>query len=215
MTVTLADERAMSQKHEPVPHGRVPGRVRLAAARGAGARGTRVVLVTGARKGIGRELAEHYLARATVVGCSREPAEWEHPQYRHLLADVADDATCAGRRRGAQGLRAARRPDQQRRRRRDEPRPAHACERGRPRAADERHRHVPGLPRGREADAARGATAGSSASTVAVPLRLEGEAIYAASKAAVVALTQRARPRARRVRHHGQRRRADARSRPT
>ena len=26
-----------------------------------------------------------------VVGCSRKPAEWEHPHYRHVLADVASD----------------------------------------------------------------------------------------------------------------------------
>ena len=52
----------------------------------------RVVLVTGARKGIGRALAEHYLARGdTVVGLSREPSDLSAPAYRHVCADVCDE----------------------------------------------------------------------------------------------------------------------------
>ena len=50
-----------------------------------------VTLVTGARKGLGRALAEHYVALGhEVVGCSRKPAEWDHPRYRHVLADVVN-----------------------------------------------------------------------------------------------------------------------------
>ena len=48
--------------------------------------------------------------------------------------------------------------------------------------------------------------------TVAVPLRLEGEAIYAASKSAVETLHPDRRARAGAVRHHLQRRRARRRS---
>ena len=49
----------------------------------------RVILVTGARKGIGRALAEHYLDRGdTVVGLSREPSDFVAPAYRHLRADA-------------------------------------------------------------------------------------------------------------------------------
>lgn len=50
------------------------------------------ILVTGARKGIGRYLCEHYLARNFVVmGCSREPSDLEHSNYRHFCLDVADE----------------------------------------------------------------------------------------------------------------------------
>lgn len=52
-----------------------------------------VVLVTGARKGIGRYLAEQYLSRgAVVVGCSRSANDLEHSRYRHFLLDVADES---------------------------------------------------------------------------------------------------------------------------
>ncbi len=51
-----------------------------------------VTLITGTRKGIGRHLAGHYLARGhRVVGCSRQPADLAHPLYRHFLADVSDE----------------------------------------------------------------------------------------------------------------------------
>jgi 3-oxoacyl-[acyl-carrier protein] reductase len=50
-----------------------------------------VALITGARKGIGRALAAHFLAQGyQVAGCSRQPADWTAPGYTHHLADVAD-----------------------------------------------------------------------------------------------------------------------------
>jgi 3-oxoacyl-[acyl-carrier protein] reductase len=53
----------------------------------------RVALVTGTRKGIGRYLAEHFLRQGLrVEGCSREPAGWEAPGYTHHCLDVADGA---------------------------------------------------------------------------------------------------------------------------
>jgi 3-oxoacyl-[acyl-carrier protein] reductase len=52
-----------------------------------------VLLLTGARKGIGRYLAEHYVASGyLVVGCSREPSPYKHENYSHFCADVTDEA---------------------------------------------------------------------------------------------------------------------------
>ncbi len=52
-----------------------------------------VTLITGARKGLGRFLCEHYLGRGhRVVGCSRGPSDLTHARYRHFEADVADEA---------------------------------------------------------------------------------------------------------------------------
>ena len=52
----------------------------------------RVALITGSRTGIGRHLAEHYSQRGFIVeGCSRGPADWEAVNYTHHLVDVADE----------------------------------------------------------------------------------------------------------------------------
>lgn len=55
-----------------------------------------VLLVTGTSKGIGRALAERWLARGhTVIGCSRsQPPPWPAggERYRHFGLDVADEA---------------------------------------------------------------------------------------------------------------------------
>jgi 3-oxoacyl-[acyl-carrier protein] reductase len=51
-----------------------------------------VTLVTGARKGLGRFLAEQRLARGDrVYGCSREASDLESPRYQHFCLDVADE----------------------------------------------------------------------------------------------------------------------------
>jgi 3-oxoacyl-[acyl-carrier protein] reductase len=52
-----------------------------------------VMIITGTRKGIGLYLAKRYLARGyAVVGCSREPfAEDAPPNYHHYCLDVADE----------------------------------------------------------------------------------------------------------------------------
>jgi 3-oxoacyl-[acyl-carrier protein] reductase len=50
------------------------------------------MLVTGARKGIGKYLVEYYAAKGFLVeGCSREAAEWTLPGYTHHGTDVADE----------------------------------------------------------------------------------------------------------------------------
>lgn len=52
-----------------------------------------VTLITGARVGLGRYLAEHYLKLGhTVVGCARGESDLVHPSYTHFLADVASEA---------------------------------------------------------------------------------------------------------------------------
>jgi 3-oxoacyl-[acyl-carrier protein] reductase len=68
-----------------------------------------VTLITGTRKGIGRHLAEHYLARGhRVIGCSRQDNDLAHERYRHFLLDVADEQAvvrmCADIRRDCGGL---------------------------------------------------------------------------------------------------------------
>jgi 3-oxoacyl-[acyl-carrier protein] reductase len=53
----------------------------------------KVILITGTRKGIGRALAEHYTAGGCrVVGCSRLPIEGEISNYDHYCLDVTDEA---------------------------------------------------------------------------------------------------------------------------
>ena len=51
-----------------------------------------VMLVTGARKGIGRFLAEYYLGKGyRVAGCSRGASDLEADGYRHYEADEDPD----------------------------------------------------------------------------------------------------------------------------
>jgi 3-oxoacyl-[acyl-carrier protein] reductase len=53
---------------------------------------SRVALVTGARMGIGRFLAEYLVHKGYhVIGCSRTPSDWSIPGYEHVLADVSSE----------------------------------------------------------------------------------------------------------------------------
>jgi 3-oxoacyl-[acyl-carrier protein] reductase len=53
----------------------------------------RLILITGTRKGIGRYLADYYVSKGFhVVGCSRDPVDYELENYEHFCADVADEA---------------------------------------------------------------------------------------------------------------------------
>jgi 3-oxoacyl-[acyl-carrier protein] reductase len=50
------------------------------------------MLITGTRKGIGRYLAHYYAERGFVVeGCSRKKADWEFSNYNHHIVDVTDE----------------------------------------------------------------------------------------------------------------------------
>lgn len=151
-----------------------------------------VTLITGARKGLGRALAEHYVAAGhEVVGCSRKPADWQHERYRHVLADVTAEsevrAVLSEVRRsygrldnlvanaGVASMNHALLT------------PAATVDRvlqtnvtGTFVAVREAAKLMKRASYGRIV----------TLSTVAVPLKLEGEAAYVASKAAVVAMTQ-------------------------
>ena len=52
-----------------------------------------VALVTGTRTGIGRYVAKQLVAAGyRVVGCSRQPADWKLEGYAHFQADVSDES---------------------------------------------------------------------------------------------------------------------------
>jgi 3-oxoacyl-[acyl-carrier protein] reductase len=52
----------------------------------------KTIVITGTRKGIGQAMAEHYLAAGwRVAGCSRGEASIKHPHYQHFALDVGDE----------------------------------------------------------------------------------------------------------------------------
>lgn len=52
----------------------------------------KTIVITGTRKGIGKEMADHYLAEGwQVVGCSRGEGSIEHDHYQHFVLDVSDE----------------------------------------------------------------------------------------------------------------------------
>jgi 3-oxoacyl-[acyl-carrier protein] reductase len=51
-----------------------------------------VMIITGASKGIGKFLAEYYAKQNyDIIGCSRQPGTIELNNYRHFCLDVADE----------------------------------------------------------------------------------------------------------------------------
>lgn len=152
----------------------------------------RVMVVTGTRKGIGRYLAEHYLEQGwIVVGCSRGVSDLEHERYDHHCLDVGDERAVT------RMVMAAKK------------------KRGRidallNNAGIASMNHFMLTPKAtmsrifetnvfgtflfcREVAKVMGQRKFGrivNFATVATPLKLEGEAVYAASKAAVVSLTE-------------------------
>lgn len=53
---------------------------------------SRVIIITGTRKGIGKELSHYYLNNNDIViGCSRGESTINHANYRHFALDVSDE----------------------------------------------------------------------------------------------------------------------------
>jgi len=151
-----------------------------------------VVLITGTRKGIGRCLVDHFVRKGMLVeGCSREPLDWALEHYTHHAVDVADEGQ----------VKAMLSSIQRRHARLDIVinnagiasmnhillTPADTVDRimatnfrGTFLVCRESAKLMQRRRYGRIVNLA----------TVAVPMRLEGEAIYASSKAAIVTLTQ-------------------------
>jgi 3-oxoacyl-[acyl-carrier protein] reductase len=51
-----------------------------------------ITLITGTRKGIGQFLAQHYVQQGhKVIGCSRSDVDWHLEGYSHYALDVADE----------------------------------------------------------------------------------------------------------------------------
>lgn len=152
----------------------------------------RVIVITGTSRGIGRGLAEHFLAAGdTVCGCSRAASAIRHKRYGHHLLDVSDEkavvamvrevVTKHGRIDGLlnnAGIAAMNHalltPD------------------ATARQIFATNFHGTFLFCREVAKAMVRAKSGRivNFTTVATPLRLEGEALYAASKAAVESFTQ-------------------------
>jgi len=53
----------------------------------------KTLVITGTRKGLGKGMAEHFLAAGwRVAGCSRGEGSIVHPHYRHSSLDVGDES---------------------------------------------------------------------------------------------------------------------------
>ena len=54
--------------------------------------GKKSILITGSRKGIGKYLVEYYSDKGfNVFGCSREPINYSLPNYSHYICDITEE----------------------------------------------------------------------------------------------------------------------------
>ena len=51
----------------------------------------KIIVITGSRKGIGKYLSEYYLKSALVIGCSRKDSSIRQNNYIHYNVDVSDE----------------------------------------------------------------------------------------------------------------------------
>jgi len=52
----------------------------------------KIILITGTRKGIGRSLAQHFIKQgALVIGCSRGEAAIKNSNYKHFALSITDE----------------------------------------------------------------------------------------------------------------------------
>ena len=50
------------------------------------------LMVTGSSRGLGRAITEHFLSTGIqVIGCSRQPSDLSHPNYKHFCLDVSKE----------------------------------------------------------------------------------------------------------------------------
>ncbi len=152
----------------------------------------RRVLVSGASRGIGRALVEHFIDGGDrVLGCARGKSDFEHENYTHVSADITDGAAVKSvfreLRSSLGGLDVLINNAGVARMSPMILTPAETAAgifdvnfMGAFRLSSEAVRLL------RRSDAGRIV----NLTTVAVPLRLEGESVYAASKAAVEAFTR-------------------------
>ncbi len=55
-------------------------------------RNNQVMLITGTSKGIGKNLVEYYVNKGfLVIGCSRKPVDYYFEKYQHFCLDVSDE----------------------------------------------------------------------------------------------------------------------------
>lgn len=152
----------------------------------------RVIVITGTSRGLGRGMARHYLRLGDrVCGCSRGPVSIRHANYTHFTLDVAEEKAVVAMIRAVMaehgrvdvlinnaGIAAMNHALLT---------PASVA-----RGIFSTNFHGTFLFCREAAKAMLRAKTGRivNFATVATPLRLEGEAIYAASKAAVESFTQ-------------------------